>query len=241
MMYRRAGLSAGASRPRHRPPSRSRSCWSSSDDEAYCQPCVSPVWDTALGGACPAGSRGEHGRWTRRAARPGLAEAAAGAGCQRRLGRASARCARPAAGRSSIATLIIPISTTPPWWSMALDRAAAIRAARYDEAIARGREWVEGLQSRNGGWGAFDADNSLSLSQQHPLRRSWRAARSADRRRDGRAASACWRSCGRQATSPHVKAAHRLSCVSTQRDGRKLVRPLGRELHLRHLVGAAPD
>ena len=27
---------------------RSRSCSSSSDDEAYCQPCVSPVWDTAL-------------------------------------------------------------------------------------------------------------------------------------------------------------------------------------------------
>ena len=22
--------------------------WSSSQDEAYCQPCVSPVWDTAL-------------------------------------------------------------------------------------------------------------------------------------------------------------------------------------------------
>src|ERR1700733_11316071 len=26
--------------------------------------------------------------------------------------------------------------------------------------IARGREWIEGLQSRNGGWGAFDADNA---------------------------------------------------------------------------------
>ena len=23
-----------------------------------------------------------------------------------------------------------------------------------------GAEWVEGLQSRNGGWGAFDADNT---------------------------------------------------------------------------------
>ena len=28
------------------------------------------------------------------------------------------------------------------------------------QAIARGREWVEGLQSRDGGWGAFDADNT---------------------------------------------------------------------------------
>ena len=41
---------------------------------------------------------------------------------------------------------------------MALDRAGARRLRA--EAIARGREWVEGLQSRNGGWGAFDADNS---------------------------------------------------------------------------------
>jgi squalene-hopene/tetraprenyl-beta-curcumene cyclase len=29
----------------------------------------------------------------------------------------------------------------------------------YDEAILRGVEWTVGLQSRNGGWGAFDADN----------------------------------------------------------------------------------
>ena len=28
------------------------------DDEAYCQPCVSPVWDTGAGGACAAGNQG---------------------------------------------------------------------------------------------------------------------------------------------------------------------------------------
>ena len=27
---------------------RSKNCWWSRQDEAYCQPCVSPVWDTAL-------------------------------------------------------------------------------------------------------------------------------------------------------------------------------------------------
>jgi squalene-hopene/tetraprenyl-beta-curcumene cyclase len=31
---------------------------------------------------------------------------------------------------------------------------------RYADAIARGTIWVEGMQSRNGGWGAFDADNT---------------------------------------------------------------------------------
>ena len=45
---------------------------------------------------------------------------------------------------------------------MAMDRAAKTGdgASDYDTAIARGAEWVEGLQSRDGGWGAFDADNS---------------------------------------------------------------------------------
>ena len=68
---------------------------------------------------------------------------------------------------------------------MAMDRARRdMRGAgdRYDEAIARGVEWIAGLQSRNGGWAAFDADNDRSLSQQHSLRRSRRAARPADRR-----------------------------------------------------------
>ena len=62
----------------------------------------------------------------------------------------------PADGRSSTGTTTIPISTTPPWWRW---RCIALDAPRYAEAISRGREWVEGLQSKNGGWGAFDADN----------------------------------------------------------------------------------
>jgi squalene-hopene/tetraprenyl-beta-curcumene cyclase len=44
---------------------------------------------------------------------------------------------------------------------MAMDRAAkAGIAPGYAEAVSRGREWVEGLQSKGGGWGAFDADNA---------------------------------------------------------------------------------
>src|SRR4029077_6827400 len=29
----------------------------------------------------------------------------------------------------------------------------------YDGAIARGREWIEGMQSDDGGWAAFDVNN----------------------------------------------------------------------------------
>ena len=43
---------------------------------------------------------------------------------------------------------------------MAMDRARRSGAGdRYDQAIERAVEWVEGLQSRNGGWAAFDVDN----------------------------------------------------------------------------------
>jgi squalene-hopene/tetraprenyl-beta-curcumene cyclase len=44
---------------------------------------------------------------------------------------------------------------------MALDRARQATSSKsFDDAIARGVEWVDGLQSKNGGWGAFDADNA---------------------------------------------------------------------------------
>jgi squalene-hopene/tetraprenyl-beta-curcumene cyclase len=43
---------------------------------------------------------------------------------------------------------------------MAMDRARRTGGDdRYDCAIARGAEWVKGLQSSDGGWAAFDVDN----------------------------------------------------------------------------------
>src|SRR6202012_333520 len=43
---------------------------------------------------------------------------------------------------------------------MAMDRARrASPNPEYDAAIARAREWILGMQSADGGWGAFDADN----------------------------------------------------------------------------------
>ena len=82
---------------------------------------------------------------------------------------------------------------------MAMDRARGSSAAPcFDEAIARGREWVVGLQSKDGGWGAFDADNNYHYLNNIPFadhgallaRGSGRsdAKRSADRaaRRDRR-------------------------------------------------------
>ena len=43
---------------------------------------------------------------------------------------------------------------------MAMDRSRrGTQSHEYDAAIASGREWIEGMQSRDGGWAAFDVDN----------------------------------------------------------------------------------
>jgi squalene-hopene/tetraprenyl-beta-curcumene cyclase len=40
---------------------------------------------------------------------------------------------------------------------------------RIDGALARGLEWLEGMQSSDGGWGAFDADNRRTLVRELPF------------------------------------------------------------------------
>jgi squalene-hopene/tetraprenyl-beta-curcumene cyclase len=128
------------------------------EDEAYCQPCVSPVWDTAL--AChallDAGGREAvvqaekgldwlvprqvleiNGDWTTR--RPD---------------------ARPGGWAFQYANPHYPDLDDTAVVVLAMDRARRLGAgAKFDEAIARGAEWVRDLQSRNGGWAAFDVDN----------------------------------------------------------------------------------
>jgi squalene-hopene/tetraprenyl-beta-curcumene cyclase len=41
--------------------------------------------------------------------------------------------------------------------------------AGASEAIERARRWVEGMQSKDGGWGAFDADNTRALVRELPF------------------------------------------------------------------------
>jgi squalene-hopene/tetraprenyl-beta-curcumene cyclase len=41
--------------------------------------------------------------------------------------------------------------------------------ARVDGAIGRALRWVEGMQSSDGGWGAFDADNTRALVRELPF------------------------------------------------------------------------
>ncbi len=52
---------------------------------------------------------------------------------------------------------------------LALERVKHPEAERVDRAIERGARWVEGMQSSNGGWGAFDADNCRGVVRALPF------------------------------------------------------------------------
>jgi len=50
-----------------------------------------------------------------------------------------------------------------------LKRVTGLHERKKDHAIARGLNWTLGMQSRNGGWGAFDTDNTLDVWNQMPF------------------------------------------------------------------------
>ncbi|WP_193505245.1 squalene--hopene cyclase [Streptomyces coeruleorubidus] len=52
---------------------------------------------------------------------------------------------------------------------LALRRVQHPDQVRVDSAIERGVRWSLGMQSRNGGWAAFDADNTSSLASRLPF------------------------------------------------------------------------
>jgi squalene-hopene/tetraprenyl-beta-curcumene cyclase len=128
------------------------------DDEAYCQPCVSPVWDTVLTGHAlleagdaesvarvrkgldwlkPLQVLDVKGDWA--AKRPDV---------------------RPGGWAFQYANAHYPDLDDTAVVVMAMDRARRLDGGKeYDAAIARAREWIEGLQSKDGGFAAFDADN----------------------------------------------------------------------------------
>jgi squalene-hopene/tetraprenyl-beta-curcumene cyclase len=140
------------------------------EDEAYCQPCLSPVWDTALvchalmevGGA-EANDRARRGlEWLK----PLQVLDLAGDWTAQRPG------VRPGGWAFQYANPHYPDLDDTAVVVMAMDRLqsqAGKASGDYREAIARGREWVAGLQSRDGGWGAFDADNSYHYLNNIPF------------------------------------------------------------------------
>ena len=128
------------------------------DDEAYCQPCVSPVWDTVLTGHAllEAGDTESVAR-----ARRGLDWLKPLQVLDVKGDWAAKRPdVRPGGWAFQYANPHYPDLDDTAVVVMAMDRARRLAGGKdYDPAIARAREWIEGLQSKDGGFAAFDADN----------------------------------------------------------------------------------
>jgi squalene-hopene/tetraprenyl-beta-curcumene cyclase len=122
---------------------------------SYCQPCVSPVWDTGLA-AHALMEAGGH-----------MAEAAVRRGLDWLVTKQELNVSgdwavwrpqtRPGGWAFQYANPYYPDVDDTAVVAMALDR---FDRAGYGEPIARAAEWITGMQSKNGGWGAFDADNA---------------------------------------------------------------------------------
>jgi squalene-hopene/tetraprenyl-beta-curcumene cyclase len=128
------------------------------EHEAYCQPCVSPVWDTALtchalleAGDEQAVSKAKQGLdWLQ----PKQVLDLKGDWAVKRPD------VRPGGWAFQYSNAYYPDLDDTAVVVMAMDRTQRQSGSRiYDGAIARGREWIEGMQSRDGGWAAFDVDN----------------------------------------------------------------------------------
>ena len=138
------------------------------EDEAYCQPCVSPVWDTALA-AHAMMEAGEEAK----------ADAALAWLKPRQVLDVKGDWAdekpdvRPGGWAFQYNNDHYPDLDDTAVVVMAMDRArprqAGGRLDGYDEAIDRGVEWTVGLQSKDGGWGAFDADNAYHYLNNLPF------------------------------------------------------------------------
>ncbi|MBB3904977.1 squalene--hopene cyclase [Methylobacterium brachythecii] len=133
------------------------------DDEAYVQPCVSPVWDTALSGHALLEAGGAQAEAT---ARDGLDWLKPLQVLDIKGDWAAAKPdVRPGGWAFQYANPHYPDLDDTAVVVMAMDRAMRQHGLvsdmpDYSASIARAREWVEGLQSADGGWAAFDADNN---------------------------------------------------------------------------------
>ena len=130
--------------------------------------CQSPVWDTALTilALNDAGVAGDH---------PALVRAAEWLLAEEVDVRGDWSVARPALAPGGwafeFANANYPDVDDTAEVVLALQRVLDAGALRgpIEEALARALRWVEGMQSSDGGWGAFDADSTRSLVRELPF------------------------------------------------------------------------
>jgi squalene-hopene/tetraprenyl-beta-curcumene cyclase len=124
---------------------------------SYCQPCVSPVWDTGLAALALMEAGGAAAQTAVRRSLDWLVT-------KQELSVVGDWAAwrpstRPGGWAFQYANPYYPDVDDTAVVAMALDR---FDRAGYRESVTRAAEWIEGMQSRGGGWGAFDADNNYA-------------------------------------------------------------------------------
>lgn len=129
------------------------------------QPCFSPVWDTCIAMVAleEAGLAPDH---------PALVRAAQWLLERQVLGPGDwqAKCsAEPGGWAFEYRNDFYPDVDDTAFVLMALRRVRFPDPQRLHGAILRGVRWLLGMQSRNGGWGAFDRDNTRHLLTQIPF------------------------------------------------------------------------
>ncbi|NQV55539.1 MAG: squalene--hopene cyclase [Rhodospirillales bacterium] len=135
-----------------------------SGDEAYCQPCLSPVWDTGLALHALLETEPPENDLHIAKATDWLLE--------RQISdlRGDWAVMRPDAQPGGWAFQYrndyYPDVDDTAVVVMGLDR---IKRPETDPAIKRATDWVLGMQSKNGGWAAFDADNTYHLLEHVPF------------------------------------------------------------------------
>ncbi|MBF0527370.1 MAG: squalene--hopene cyclase, partial [Deltaproteobacteria bacterium] len=135
-------------------------------DEAFCQPCFSPIWDTCLSISAMTESetppddqsmtkaldwlfsqlilvRGDWSFWV-----PGL---------------------EPGGWAFQFENTFYPDVDDTPMVLMAALRSGVLDRDEYREKMVKAVNWVIGMQSRDGGWGSFDVDNSYLYLNEIPF------------------------------------------------------------------------
>jgi len=124
------------------------------EDRAYCQPCLSPVWDTGLAGHAIAEADSP--------AAPEIASANQWLRAKQILDvvgdwKQNRPDAVPGGWAFQYENPHYPDVDDTAVVGMLLHRE---NNPDHAEAIARARDWIIAMQSKDGGWGAFDADNN---------------------------------------------------------------------------------
>ncbi len=133
-------------------------------EKGFCQPCLSPIWDTGLAVHSLAEANGSDETKELSRAATWLAEKqildVEGDWADNRPG------LRPGGWPFEYANDYYPDVDDTAVVALALDR---MDREKFRENIERAAEWIVGMQSKNGGWGSFDADNTYEYLNHIPF------------------------------------------------------------------------